>query len=294
MIKYIEIEKIDSDECSGLLLGNVIVMPKLDGSNGQVYLNDAGEVECASRRQILSENSTNQGFYNYVFENALNSFIQYFQKHTDHILYGEWLVPHTLKDYEEWAWRKFYVFDVFDTSTNSFLPYHEYYPYLSEYGINFIPPIASFNNPSIQDIQDLLLTNKFMTKDDKIGEGIVIKNYDFVNKYGRVTWGKIVRKEFQEQMKVEHPQLSKLSTELKIAQEYIVQARLEKVKAKMIVEKGGWNSKMIPEYLGRVWFELISEEMWHILKDYKNPVINFKELSQCVINQIKLVDKETF
>ena len=29
-------------------------------------------------------------------------------------LYGESLVPHSIKDYREDAWRKFYVFDVYD------------------------------------------------------------------------------------------------------------------------------------------------------------------------------------
>jgi hypothetical protein len=44
----------------------------------------------------------------------------------------------------------------------------------------------------------LLDKNTHLMQDGEIGEGIVIKNYDYVNKWGRVVWAKIVRNEFKE------------------------------------------------------------------------------------------------
>ena len=83
--------------------------------------------------------------------------------------------------------------------------------------------------------------------------------------------------------------------ELKIAREYITKGRLDKVKAKILTEKEtGWNSKYIGEYLGRVFNEIILEEMWNILKQYKNPKIDFKSFNQFDIQVIKEIDRETF
>lgn len=50
-----------------------------------------------------------------------------------------------------------------------------------------------------------------------------------------------------------------------------------------------WSNKMIPELLGRVWYEFIREEISEILKKYKNPKINFRLLQSLTIKKVKKV-----
>lgn len=294
MQKYMHIERIGNDEIDGLLSGTVYIQPKLDGTNGQIYFHYDG-IKCASKNHILSEISTNQGFWNYVQDNY-NLFLSYFMKYPGHILYGEWLVPHTLKTYRQNAWRKFYIFDIFDSDLETFIPYDDYMPILNEFGILFVPVIGKIYNPTEAKLLYYLEQNTFLIEDGKgYGEGIVIKNYEFVNKYGRVTWGKLVRNEFKEEFHVTmgYSEENLLPIELKIAQEFVTKGRLDKMKARMFAEKP-WDNRRIPEYLERTWNEIITDEIWNILKKYKNPKIDFNSFHRFVIMKIKELDKEVF
>lgn len=303
MIKYQHIERVGNDEVDGLLIGRVYIQPKIDGTNGQIGLDDTSALYCASRNTILSADNTNQGFYNYVFGppdeeewHVKCMYLNYLAKHPMHVLYGEWLVPHTLRTYRQDAWRKFYVFDVMDKCTEKYLSFDEYKPLLEEYGIDYIPVLAVVSNPTEDKLLEFVAANTYLIAGGAgCGEGIVLKNYEFVNKYGRTTWGKIVRNEFKEQGRgvFGYPEVDMTSVELKIAVEYITIGRLVKVKEKM-AETGPWSSKRIPEYLGRVWNELIAEETWNILKQFKNPKIDFKTLNKLVIARIKELDAGTF
>ena len=124
----------------------------------------------------------------------------FFRKHPNVRLYGEWLVPHTLRTYREEAWRKFYVFDVMDIDGDSarYRKPEDYTEMLEFYGIDYIPCTHIITNPRTDDLHKVLEGNTYLMQEGEIGEGIVIKNYDYVNKYGRVTWAKLVRNEFKE------------------------------------------------------------------------------------------------
>lgn len=98
---------------------------------------------------------------------------------------------------------KFYIFDVVvddstDTNGVSYINYDEYVPLLEEYGLNYIPLLKKIMNGTYKVFSDLLKENKYLIETGKgIGEGVVIKNYNFINKYGRQTWAKLVSKSFQ-------------------------------------------------------------------------------------------------
>jgi ATP-dependent RNA circularization protein (DNA/RNA ligase family) len=295
MIKYQHIERIGNDEVDGLLVGKVCVQPKIDGANGQIGLDESGALYCASRNQVLSEAVTNQGFWNHVQENAA-LYLAYLREHPTHILYGEWLVPHSLKTYRASAWRKFYVFDVWDTATEKYLPFENYAPALEACGVEVVPVLVIIHNPTEEKLLQYVQANTYLIEDGNgPGEGIVLKNYAFANRYGRTTWAKIVRNEFKEENRRAFgvPEVTMSSTEARITEQYVTAGRLEKVKAKM-QEAGPWSSRRVPEYLNRVWHELITEEMWNILKAHKNPAIDFKLLNRMVITRIKELDPATF
>jgi hypothetical protein len=226
----------------------------------------------------------NQGFCKYI--ESENRFVEFFAKYPGLRLFGEWMVPHTLKTYVDEVWGRFWVFDVIDRKTKKFIPYEEYVPLLEEFSIDYIPVLGILDSPTVDDLYTLAETNKFMIKEGAgIGEGIVVKNYDFVNRYGRVVWGKLVRETFQETRKELYPRML-TSIEDVIARELVTEGRVAKLLAKL-EETGPLSSKRIPELLGRIWYEVVTEEMWNVLKAHHNPTINFNVLNRAVIAETK-------
>lgn len=297
--KYQHLERFGNDEVEGIELGKLYIFPKLDGTNAQVWLDDEGNIKAGSRNRELTLEKDNAGFYKFVLENE--NIKKYLEKHPTHRLYGEFLVPHSLKTYREDAWRRFYIFDVcLDKEDGSveYIPYDIYKPLVEEFGLDYIPPIVTMTNGSYEYFIRTLDNNTFMIQDGKgVGEGIVIKNYDYYNKYERQIWAKIVTNEFKEIHKREMG-VNNIKTEKVIEQEivdnYCTEAFIEKEYSKILNETGEWDNRKIPMLLGRVFSELVKEETWNIIKKYKNPTINYKTLNALVINKIKTVKSDIF
>lgn len=296
--KYQHIERFGTDEVMGIEMGMNYVFPKIDGTNASVWLNNDC-IKGGSRTRELSLDSDNAGFFAWASQ-QLNIF-EYLQKHPTHRLFGEWLVPHSLKTYRADAWRKFYVFDVcidIDAETMEYLPYETYRPLLNEFGIEYIPPLAIVKGGSYENFIKCIEKNGFLIEDGKgVGEGIVIKNYDYHNKYGRQTWAKIVTNEFKEkhhkEMGAPIIEVEKMVEE-KIVDDFCTESFVEKEFAKIVTEKDGWKSQYIPMLLGKVFYSLVSEEIWNIVSKYKNPSINFKTLNMLVTRKIKQVKADIF
>ncbi len=206
--------------------------------------------------------------------------------------------PHSLKTYREDAWRKFYVFDVYSDISESYLPYDEYQPLLDVFDIDYIPPLCVMNNATYENLLVEIDNNKFLIREGMgCGEGIVIKNYNYQNKYGRTTWAKIITNVFKEKHTKEMGATvknMKQMTEQAICDDYVTKHLVDKVYAKIVNEMEGWNSKYIPRLLSTVFYDLINEEMWSIIKKLKNPTINFKTLNTLVIMKIKELKSELF
>lgn len=298
--KYQHIERFGTDEVENINIGKCYIFPKIDGTNSSCWLNADGELRCGSRNRELTLEKDNAGFYAAMIKNE--NIINYLKAHPNHRIFGEWLVPHTLKTYRADAWRKFYVFDVAIDNDElerglEYIPYDVYAPMLEEFGIEYIAPLRIVKNGDYEYFIHCLEVNDYLIEDGKgVGEGIVIKNYDFYNRYGRQTWAKIVRAEFKEKNRrvMGAPETEKIMFEEKIADQYVTEALVHKEYDKIRVECNGWSSKYIPRLLSTVFHVLIEEEMWHILKEYKNPTINFKILNTFVIGKIKRVMPELF
>jgi hypothetical protein len=298
-IKYQHLERYGNTEVEGIEVGTCYVFPKLDGTNGSVWLDPSkpfGEKFCCgSRNRELSLDNDNAGFMKAMFDD--DAVVPYIYQNPSHVLYGEWLVPHTLKTYNDDAWRKFYVFDVYDRNKERLLSYDEYSEGLIADGINVIAPIAIIKNGNIDHFTECLSKAHYLVKDGEgSGEGVVIKNYDYKNKYGRQTWAKIVTNEFKAKHHIAMgaPVVGCEVVEEKIAAKYVTQALVDKVHAKIVNEMGGWSSKYIPRLIHTVYYDLVTEETWNFVKEFKNPKVDFKVLSHYVTAKIKELKKELF
>jgi len=292
--KYQHIERLGTSETHGILDGMVWVFPKIDGSNSQLFVDEDGRLMAGSRNRELTLASDNAGFFNWAVYQGV--FFNFFEEHPDLRLYGEWLCPHTLRTYRDDAWRNFYVFDVM-REDGSYLTYEEYQPLMEKFGIEYIPPICKVENPTIERIQAQLEKNGYLIKDGMgIGEGIVIKNYSYQNKYGRQTWAKIITNEFKATHgKKEVTEIKeRTQVEQAIVDKYITLALCEKEYAKIEVSEGEWTSKLIPRLLNTIYFCLISEESWNFVKEFKNPIVDFKRLSYLCNERIKLLMTNLF
>lgn len=289
--KYQHVERFGTTEVQGIEIGECYVFPKIDGTNASVWW-DEGELHCGSRNRELSLDKDNAGFMSWASKQ--DRLVELLKNHMNLRLYGEWLVPHSLKTYREDAWRRFYVFDVMDG--DKYIPFSEYEPMLKEYGLDYISPIAVIKNGSYEQFINQLAKNVFLIEDGKgAGEGIVIKNYNYVNKFGRTTWAKIVTSEFKEKHVKEMgatPITGPDMVEEKIADKYVTKTLIEKEYAKIAVD--GWSSRMIPQLLNTVFYCLVKEEAWNFVKEFKNPKIDFKRLQLFTFNKVKEVKKELF
>lgn len=296
--KYQHVERFGTTEVDNIQIGVCYVFPKIDGTNSSVWLRD-GELCAGSRNRELSLDKDNAGFLAAISQDS--NIMAYLKKHPTHRLYGEWLVPHSLKTYREDAWRRFYIFDVCVDADNEtgleYLPYEVYKPLLEEFNLNYLAPLRIIKNGEYEDFVKCLDENNFLIKDgDGVGEGIVIKNYDFYNKYRRQTWAKIVTTEFREKhhKAMGAPITDNRMIEEDIVEEFVTSAFIDKEYSKIMNENDGWNSKLIPMLLSKVYHELICEEMWNIVKKFKNPKVDFKILNAMTINRIKAVKPEIF
>lgn len=291
---YQHITKLNSLETEGILDGIVHVFPKIDGTNTSVYLNDDGDVEVATRNRILSLTHDNAGVLAYVLSNR--KFKDYLHFHPNHRLFGEWLVPHTIRDYTDDAWRKLYIFDVVEVmpdGSERYLSYYDYVFSLVEFDIEFIPRICTCIDPTAEQIAELQNNCTFLMKEGSLGEGIVIKNYQFVNKFGRTTWAKIVRPIVKAAVKLYRP-ISGAEVEQSIVDSFVTPEFVEKEFAKISIEHDGFNKSLIPKFLGIAWYTFINEEMFNILRKFKSPKIDFAVLHKLTVERIKQIKSEVF
>ena len=81
----------------------------------------------------MSLDDDNQGFCKFVCH--CDPLIDYLVAYPGHTVYGEWLVPHSLRTYRHDTWRKFYVFDVFDGDN-----------YIGHFGIRLTSKAVTLSN----------------------------------------------------------------------------------------------------------------------------------------------------
>jgi len=286
--KYMHVERLNTTAVNGINDGMCYIFPKIDGTNSSVWVEN-GVIKAGSRNRELSLENDNAGFYAWVLNQK--GFVNFFNEFPYIILYGEWLVPHTLKTYNEGAWKNFYCFDVYFSGCEKYLMYETYTEMLEKHTIEYIPAICKIKNPSDEKLYELLEKNTFLIKDGSgTGEGIVIKNYNFRNRFGNTVWAKIVKNEFKSHHSktMGIPEIKESQNiEQKIINKFLTENLIRKEFEKIALN--GFESKNIPEVLNRCYYVLLTEEIYEITKYFKNPVIDFKLLMKLSINKCKEV-----
>ena len=290
-VKYFHLERMYKDETIGINSGTIFIQPKLDGTCSSVWMDKDG-IKTGSRNRELTLDNDNQGFCRFIEENK-SLYEPLFTLLPNAILFGEFLVPHTIKAYVKDAWKKFYVFAVALQRGEEFslLATQKYEPVLNSLAITYVPTIAKLENyeGSYEEFRDKV--NYLIDPSIKGAspEGLVIKNYGFINQYGRNCFAKIVFEQFHEEKKAKVALESSLEVEIaeKYVTEHLVQKELAKLKSSGVV-------KLQPALLQTVFYVLLVEELADIVKKHKLPIIDFKALNRAVIVQVKKYASELF
>lgn len=278
MKKYVDIERLKDKYALAFTKGeHIVVTEKIDGANASILTN-GGEIVACSRRNELTPDNKLQGFYDFV--QTLNAKDIADVLGTNYILFGEWLVKHTIK-YPESKMRQFYVFDVFNIETDQYMPWDFTKNVANTLGLNTVPVFYDGPFTSWEDLYALV--GKTEMEAEPTGEGIVIKSQDRLdNKFsGTPAYVKIVAKEFSEvhQSKVHEVDPEKIAQkerDIALVETIVTERRVEKIIQKL-VEDGviptDWDEKnlgAIAKVLPKLCFEDCVKEEPEIVSQVEN------------------------
>jgi len=271
--EYKKIHRLGSEENDGIFIGRCFVQEKVDGANTSIWKNEDGTLGMGSRTQDITDGEFN-GFTKYVREHeGINKL---FADRPKIRLYGEWLVRHTIA-YKETSYKQLYLFDIQDEDGKN-LSIDEVNKIAAEYNIKTPKLFAVIENPTLEDIKPFV----GMSDLGEIGEGVVIKNFDFINKFGDLEYAKVVTDKFKEDNAITFGGNNKHSEsywEMFVVNKYVTLERVQKLMHKIqpTIERR-LCIEDTPRIINSAYHDLITEEIWEIQK--KVQTLNFRKLSQ--------------
>ena len=248
MKKYLDIERCKQKYAETFNVGeDIVIQEKIDGSNASIrYDEESGTLKAFSRRLELSADNTLNGFWDYVQTLNLNTFKEILGSR--YIVFGEWMgAKHAIK-YPENVYGKFWMFDVWDTQTEQYLPYEEtrsFYDKLIACGnednkFNFVPVFYIGKFESWEKTSELV--GRTEVGAEPTGEGIVIKRQNCLDsKSSRLPfYVKIVSEQFSEvhkskkQKAIDPEAIAKKEENLALAATIVTPQRIQKMIYKFI------------------------------------------------------------
>ncbi len=268
--KYNKIYRIGTEETEGILGGICHIQEKVDGANTQIWFQE-GFIRVGTRSHQITEGFN--GFVDYVMTNE--PIKKLLADHPDYRLYGEWLVRHTIH-YNELSYKKFYLFDIM--VADKLLSPDEVIKIANEYGVPHPQLFAVLDSPKLEDI--MVYVGK--TNLGEQGEGVVIKNPTFINKFGVYQHAKIVTQAFKEDNGLVFGGNNKHSDtywEMYIVNKYMTLERIQKIMNKLQpqIDKK-LDLEHTPRIIHTAYHDMITEEIWEISK--KVQAVDFKSLAR--------------
>lgn len=283
MKKYIDIERVKESYASTFEVGeSIVIQVKIDGSNASIaYDSKTNSLVAFSRRQALNEMNTLNGFWNYVQSLDVKAFAEILGNR--YIIFGEWLVPHSVK-YPEDMYKKFYMFDVWDRETEQYLTQEDslaIFDRLKYYIPNYVQTL--YNGPFVSWEHTLAFLKENIYGEAPCMEGIVIKRQDKLwSKSSRLPYYvKVVNEKFSEvhsskPKTIDPEKLAAREAEQAAVAEVVTKRRIEKMLQKFEEDNlipsdwGGESMKQISKLLPKaVWNDIIKEEP-EIVQQYEN------------------------
>lgn len=269
--KYTDIIRLGHKNSTGVLNEGdyITITEKIDGANASFILNENGEVDCFSRNTPITKENTLRGYYGWINSNIksemLNPKFRYF---------GEWLVSHKIQ-YKAEYYQNFYLFNVYDEEKEEYLSDDIMRSEAERLGLKTVPLLYEGKYISFEHLMS------FVGKSDmavNYGEGVVIKNINYRNRYGHQTFVKLVHEEFIEIQKQKAPKDPNrpLTPEQEFVNMCVTYARVDKMLHKLVdegilnVNFGIEDMSIILKNLGsRIYDDIIKEESDSLPENYE-------------------------
>lgn len=268
--KFMDIERIKEGITGGFEVGDeIVIQEKIDGANAAIrYDFEADTIVAQSRKNILNISNNLRGFYEWT--QTLDKELVASGLGEDIVLFGEWLVPHTVK-YPDEKYNQFYIYDAYNTKSEEYLLQCTVEAIADILNLNYIPVFYRGEFKSWEHCYSFVGKTEM---GGEYGEGIVVKNQTKLNDKNSRTpyYLKIVGEKFQEvhkdHKKVIDPEKLKANEENKLLCETIVtEARVVKILHKLIDEgvlPENWGASEMPivakNLCKRVFEDCLKEE----------------------------------
>ena len=281
--KYQHVERMGHDEVCGLLVGDVYTQVKVDGANLTVAYDTEAGLIIASRNNVISVGGEPSTGFGGAIEFCL-AHKGIMELAENYILRGEWTSRHSISYSKEYT-NRFLVFDLQRYADMSYLHPNDYQAMLDDLGIEYIPTLSMHTNPDLGELVGLVDGPDQYGADQK--EGIVIKNTDFKNGYGRTIWGKLVSADFKGMNKIAFGACKADPAEVRFASHVVSDESVLKVIHKVSDEHGKSDIRQMPEVLGRFWYDCFQEELWGFVKEKKVKAFNFRLAQNLIVNGVR-------
>jgi len=294
---YMDIIRYGKKETQEVLnVGDYItISEKVDGSNASwsFDLDSPISVSCFSRNKTLDFKNNLNGFYQWV-ETKIQP--QCDKLNPNWRYYGEWLKKHKVSYLPEY-YNNFYLFNIYDETTHQYLSDDLVESEAQKLGIE---TVEYFYKGEFIDFDHLMSfvgkSNKTLTPNT--GEGIVVKNVNYRDKFGRQMFVKLVSEAFAEIQSQKLPKNPKADEAvMELVKSVVTNNRVEKIIHKCVddqeldedysIESMG---KIIKIVSGKVYADCMKEES-EIFEGIESQEIG-KLFSKVIPSVIKNVLKE--
>lgn len=256
---YMDIKVASSATINGFEVGDhIVIQTKVDGANAAIrYDPETDSIVAQSRKNILNTSNTLRGFYE--FTQLLDKDMIKEVLGANLILYGEWLVSHSVS-YPENAYKDFYVYDIYDTEKNEWAPQWRVMMTARLLHLPYIKTWYEGEFISWEHCKSFLPNSAYGEVEQ---EGIVVKNMTKLNSLDNHEpfYVKIVNTRFKEKMerkekKAQSPeQIAFEEEENNKTKTIVTPARVEKLLNKLVDEE------IIPENWGATHMTTIARNI---------------------------------
>jgi hypothetical protein len=288
--KYLDIVRLGHKNTIGVLNegDQIVIQEKIDGANAS-FRRDGDKIRAYSRNQELDEKNNLGGFWQ--FTQTLDPELLF-----DHFIYfGEWTNPHKVK-YPEFQ-KQFFLYDVYDTHLQRYEPFKTVKEEAHQLGLNLIPVFYEGEYINFEHLQSYVGKTALggMLGDTPTGEGIVVKNVDYTDRFGNQIFVKLVTDKFREVQKQKAPKDPKieLTQEQIFVDQVVTEARVEKFLYKF-VDEGILEDTYGIEDMGtilknmnpRIKEDILKEERDMLPEEYDENKLN-KAINRTVVKTVK-------
>lgn len=266
----------------------IIIQEKIDGANASFSVVD-GELKCWSRNKELDENNTLEGFYDWACKNIDA------EKLLEGVVYfGEWTARHKIV-YEGYE-KQFFLYDIYNLFLEEYVSFSMVQDEAKRLGLQLVPIFFEGEFESFDQLMSYVGRTELngRLKGNITGEGIVVKNVKYRDKFGKQLFVKLVVDSFTEVLRQKKPKdpNKKLSVDELKVKECLTTARVEKQIFKLI-DDGLLNKDYGIEDMGKLLKSVTPMIAEDILKEeMQDSNLTIKDIQKYSSKTLPLIIKE--